>query len=220
MKIKIDRIALDFMATAIKVTEGISPEAVLYWARNEKKLAALLEMKDFDPLTQIRTEPYVLAGMAETTRARLWNRRAVHDHNFDQFVAKIAKGAHPATESCHVYSYQMNVPLFGKELVEEIGGVDILMSSAFTYSQIVGMAGRHSNQDNPTGKSVTMDYEQPNYFPMIERGGELTLVSLFSRKDFRKHKKWQAWFPGIDSCNWLHGVLHIRQDIENANLHV
>ena len=104
MKIKIDTIALDFMHTATGVAKRISPEAVLYWARNEQKLAKLLDIKDFELLTQISSDPYLLPAVAESTRKKLWHSRRIFDSLFQDEYIECVPMVQRETQPIHIFS--------------------------------------------------------------------------------------------------------------------
>ncbi|MEO5645913.1 MAG: hypothetical protein ABIO57_02490 [Candidatus Paceibacterota bacterium] len=217
MKIKIDKITFDFVKTLMEVTRKITPEAVLYWARNPEELAALIDKKDFEPLTQIGTESYLLPATAETDRRILWKRRLISYIHIDNFqeVVQIKQSAQP---SCSIIPYKLNAPLTASELIEEIGDMDFIIASAFSYSQIVSAARRHKNMEVSNLPSV-LSYTEANYFFIIRNDGALGIVSLFPRTEFNRFKKWEGWFPGITNSYLLKGRLLLKEGLPETILH-
>jgi len=213
MNKKIDPTALEFAATILSAARQLSPEAVLYWSRNEEELTALLEKRDFDAITQVSTEPYPLPSLAQVHRKAMWGKRLMGAVFLDDFTERVAPEI-PATPRAGVHVYKLNVQLDLAEIQVELDDPEFLVRSAFTYAQIVYLAGRHRGSE--TSSPRCLDYHVKNYLPMVMKNGNITLVGLQSRKDFKAHKGWQAHFT---YPKWrLRGNLLIKEDIPDMEV--
>ena len=216
MKRKIDHAVLEYSMTTLSVAKQISPEAMLYWARNEEKLTKLLDIQNVEPFSPINKTPYLLPGLVETTQDKLRRKGLVKPSFIDTFNKNVPL-EHPATPAINVYATQLNFNLYIDELLEEVEGIETLKQFAFTYSQIASLAQRHSGKDG--NMIAVLDYKQSNMLPMVTATGELTIAVLNSRQPNGYHMKWELWFKGIDSPKFYHGVLLTKEDLPKTILH-
>lgn len=193
MKKKIDKTILEFCSTVLSVGEKLTPESLLYWARNSEELQKLLQKENFEPITQIVTKPLLIPALPEKTSKLLQNKRLLdrNDPNTLEYHRTL-EGVQPATEPAYAFSYRLNVKLYLEEFLEEIGGIDLLRNSAFTYAQIVWLVSRH-NKERIT-KGAIMDYRVYNYFPLLQDNGKVEFVRFRSRRPYGGHTSWVGCF--------------------------
>lgn len=209
MKITIDKTAIEFCATIVSVAEGLSPESVLYWSRNKDELERLLQKENFEPITKGAGEPYKIPALGEASRKTLAKKRFIPHMFLDTFIDNVPKGMQPATPPALAHSYRIQVRLERDELLYEIGDLDTLKSSAFSYPQLCFLASRHRGPQS-TRKAI-LDYDGYAYASFITARDELTFVGMFSRKNFSRHKKWEFYFE--DHTFRQNALLLLREEV-------
>ena len=218
MKTEVNTIGLEFCAKVLEVAKELDNRALLYWSRKEKELLALLETKEtFEPVTSEKIDPYIIPALPATTRKALYNKRLISSSFLDTVVDNLAL-TQPGTTPVQVYKSALHVHMTKKELFTEMGIVDAeeLRNSCFTYSQVAWLASRHGKI--PSKKHTLLSFDKTNYFPYINKKGEVKFIGMFSRKEFKDHKKWEAWFETTEWKGWLHeGYLFLSEDVRDLS---
>ena len=187
-------IGLEFTATVLQVGLQLEQNALLYWARNHDELLKILSQKNnFEPITSSDFGIFKIPEIPETARSVLWRRKIIDRLWGDQFCEKVPKvvGVQNATSASYL---NLNIELQIQDVLKklEVSGLNELENLAFSFSQIAKVASMHHRSGQ--GKDNLLDYDNLNYFPLIETGGNISILSLFSCKNYDRHVGWKGHF--------------------------
>lgn len=209
MKTEIDQLPIELCKTLLSVVEDLPSNVQLFWARNKELLEDTLNrVRAFEPVTFPDSEPYRLPAIKATTRKILSKKGLMRKMQGEEFTRCVLEHQ-PPQPACLLQPCDLHVDLRGRELFKELGidSADNLASNAFSYSQIVAVLARHSDEKKKGG---IVFYERTTYFPLMLPTGKVEFVGFLSRKPWGTHTSWQGYFAGAEPSMFSKGRLLLR----------
>ncbi len=173
------------------IADKLTKESLFYLSRCDSgelvKKLTIERLEYFRPVPDLQN---ILIPAEAMIERRHFRRNSFFYKNVKYRFFELMPVYYDATDETSACAYDMDIPLYRQELFAELGGIEALHNSAFTYVQAKRLISLHQRK-KPLEK-WSLDPNRANHFLIIGKDRNLVIMSACSEKSGDMHSHWRT----------------------------